>query len=70
MTGSRQPATGTTHVLPFLSLSPADFERLCLGLVQRMGYEGAEHLGASGSDDGCDHGVSCRPPGGLPVQTL
>lgn len=46
--------TGSTHVLPFSNLSPVDFERLCLALVSREGYERAEHVGASGSDGGRD----------------
>ena len=44
--------TGTTHTLPFDKLSPRDFERLCLWLVEREGYERAEHLGAAGSEHG------------------
>jgi len=48
-----QPSiTGTTHTLPFDRLSPRDFERLCLWLVEHdgpalslsKGYERAEHL--------------------------
>ena len=32
----RKPSlTGTRHLLPFDKLSPLDFERLCLWLVQR-----------------------------------
>ncbi len=46
--------TGTTHTLPFDRLSPHDFERLCLWLVEREGYERAEHLGAAGSEQGRD----------------
>jgi hypothetical protein len=46
--------TGTTHTLPFDKLSPGDFERLCLWLVEREGYERAEHLGAAGSEQGRD----------------
>ncbi len=46
--------TGTTHVLPFERLSPLDFERLCLWLVRREGYENAEHLGAAGGEQGRD----------------
>jgi hypothetical protein len=46
--------TGTTHTLPFDKLSPRDFERLCLWLVEREGYERAEHLGAAGSEQGRD----------------
>ncbi len=53
-TGSRPPVTRSTHLLPFSSLSPADFERLCLGLVHREGYDKPQHLGAAGSDDGRD----------------
>jgi hypothetical protein len=52
--GFQPPVTRGTHLLPFASLSPADFERLCLGLVCREGFERAEHLGAAGRDDGCD----------------
>ena len=49
MTHSQPPITSTTHELPFDKLSPRDFERLCLWLVEREGYERAEHLGAAGS---------------------
>jgi hypothetical protein len=56
---SRPSITGTTHTLPFHQLSPRDFERLCLWLVQREGYERAEHLGAAGSEQGRDV-VACR----------
>jgi hypothetical protein len=48
------PVTATTHTLPFDRLSPRDFERLCLWLVEREGYERAEHLGAAGSEQGRD----------------
>jgi hypothetical protein len=34
MTQSKPPITGTKHVLPFDKLSPLDFERLCLWLVE------------------------------------
>lgn len=54
MTLPRPPITSTTHPLPFDKLSPRDFERLCLWLVQREGYERAEHLGAAGSEQGRD----------------
>ena len=33
---------------------PRDFERLCLWLVERGGYERAAHLGAAGSEQGRD----------------
>ena len=35
MTQSQPPVTRTTHTLPFEKLSPRDFERLCLWLVER-----------------------------------
>jgi len=54
MTQPQPPITGTTHPLPFDKLSPRDFERLCLWLVKREGYERAEHLGAAGSEQGRD----------------
>jgi hypothetical protein len=54
MTQSQLPITGTTHTLSFDKLSPRGFERLCLWLVEREGYERAEHLGAAGSEQGRD----------------
>jgi tetratricopeptide (TPR) repeat protein len=51
---SQPPITRTTHTLPFDKLSPRDFERLCLWLVEREGYQRAEHLGAAGSEQGRD----------------
>ena len=54
MTQPQPPITRTTHTLPFDKLSPRDFERLCLWLVEREGYERAEHLGAAGSEQGRD----------------
>jgi hypothetical protein len=45
---------GTTHVLSFDRLSPVDFERLCLWLVEREGYARGEHLGLAGSEQGRD----------------
>jgi hypothetical protein len=70
--------TGTTHTLPFNKLSPLDFERLCLWLARREGYEHAEHLGDAGSEQGRDitawhDGHSClsRPSGYTgPTQSL
>jgi hypothetical protein len=50
----RPTLTGTAHTLPFDKLSPRDFERLCLWLVEAEGYEDAEHLGAAGSEQGRD----------------
>jgi hypothetical protein len=54
MTDAKPSVTGTTHTLPFDKLSPRDFERLCLWLITREGYERAEHLGAAGSEQGRD----------------
>jgi hypothetical protein len=51
---SRPSITGTAHTLPFDKLSPRDFERLCLWLVQREGFDRAEHLGLAGSEQGRD----------------
>jgi hypothetical protein len=47
-------ATKTSHLLPFGELSPAQFERLCLWLVEREGYLRPEHLGEAGSEQGRD----------------
>jgi hypothetical protein len=46
--------TRTNHLLPFGELSPAQFERLCLWLVQAEGYVRAQHLGEAGNDQGRD----------------
>jgi hypothetical protein len=54
LTKSKPPVTRVTQELPFDKLSPRDFERLCLWLVEREGYEQAEHLGAAGSEQGRD----------------
>ncbi len=40
--------------LPFDQLSPWDFERLCLWLVKREGFENVEYLGETGSEQGRD----------------
>jgi hypothetical protein len=37
LTQSQPPITRTIHTLPFDKLSPRDFERLCLWLVEREG---------------------------------
>jgi pSer/pThr/pTyr-binding forkhead associated (FHA) protein len=50
----RPLCTGQNHPLPFDALDPQTFERLCLWLVQREGYSGAEHLGAAGGDHARD----------------
>jgi len=54
VTKTKPLITGTAHTLPFDKLSPRDFERLCLWLVEREGYERTEHLGAAGSEQGRD----------------
>jgi len=46
--------TKSNHVLLFNELSPAQFERLCLWLVEREGYLRSEHLGEAGSEQGRD----------------
>lgn len=46
--------TKGTHLLPFGELSPAQFERLCLWLVERKGYLRPEALGVAGSEQGRD----------------
>jgi len=46
--------TGGSHPLPFEKLAPLEFERLCLWLVRREGYERSEYLGEAGSDHGRD----------------
>lgn len=51
---SKPPVTGSSHPLPFEKLSPLDFERLCLWLVRREGFDPAEHLGEAGSEGGRD----------------
>jgi len=50
----KPPRTGTAHKLHFQELSPLDFERLCLWLVRREGFERAEHLGEAGGEGGRD----------------
>ena len=51
---ARLPLPATTHVLSFDRLSPADFERLCLWLVEREGYTAGQHLGLAGREQGRD----------------
>ena len=41
-------------MLSFDRLSPVDFERLCLWLVEREGYTKSEHLGLAGGEQGRD----------------
>jgi hypothetical protein len=51
---AKPPLTSTAHLLPFERLSPDDFERLSLALVQREGYLRVQHLGRRGDDGGRD----------------
>ncbi len=46
--------TSTNKPLPFRDLSPLEFERLCLWLVEREGYLRPQHLGEAGSEQGRD----------------
>ena len=51
---AKAPRVRTTRPLPFDLLTPEDFERLCLWLVRREGFERVEYLGEAGSDQGRD----------------
>lgn len=51
---TKPPVTNTNHILPFGELSPVQFERLCLWLVEREGYMRPQHLGEAGSEQGRD----------------
>jgi hypothetical protein len=51
---TRPPQTGTSHPLPFAQLSPDDFERLTLWLVELEGYLAPQHWGQRGKDGGRD----------------
>src|SRR5436305_1494939 len=44
----------TRKPLPFSELSPLEFERMCLWLVERQGYSRPQHLGEAGSEQGRD----------------
>lgn len=46
--------TSTNKVLPFGDLSPLEFERLSLWLVDREGYLRLQHLGEAGGEQGRD----------------
>jgi hypothetical protein len=41
--------TRTTHTLPLERLEPPDFERLCVVLLPREGFDSPQHYGATGS---------------------
>ncbi len=51
---TKPSVTKGTHLLPYSELSPIEFERLCLWLVERKGYLRPEHLGVAGSEQGRD----------------
>ena len=51
---TKPSVTKGTHLLPYGELSPIEFERLCLWLVEREGYLRPEHLGVAGSEQGRD----------------
>lgn len=51
---SKPKRTSSEHVLHFADLSPRDFERLCLWLLRKEDYTDVDHVGAVGSDEGCD----------------
>ena len=46
--------TSTQHELPFSQLSPEQFERLCMRLIEARGYKRIEHLGRAGNEQGRD----------------
>nr|MCU0980441.1 restriction endonuclease [Pirellulaceae bacterium] len=50
----KPPVTGTTHTLNFAALGPADFERMCVWLLEEEGFQNVEHLGAAGGEQGRD----------------
>lgn len=51
---SKPNVTKTNHVLPYGELSPAQFERLCLWLVEYEKWQDAEHYGEAGNEQGRD----------------
>ncbi|HEY6328298.1 MAG TPA: restriction endonuclease, partial [Blastocatellia bacterium] len=61
---NKPSVTRTNHILPFAELSPAQFERLCLWLVEHEGFHDAEHLGEAGSEQGRDVVAYCDTPAG------
>jgi hypothetical protein len=64
-TRSKPAVMGSSHTLRLEKLTLLDFGRLCLWLVRREGYSGAEYLGEAGSERGCD--VVARKDGGRVV---
>jgi hypothetical protein len=59
MATQKPTVTGTTHTLPFKILDPRAFERMCMWVIEREGYERAEHLGLAGSEQGRDV-IACK----------
>ena len=53
MTTIQSPIAGLTYPLPCHQLSPRDFERLCLWLVEPGGYERADGSFDQGSVPCC-----------------
>ena len=51
---TKPPIITTNKPLPFDALSPLEFERMCLWLVEREGYLRPQHLGEAGSEQGRD----------------
>jgi uncharacterized protein YjbI with pentapeptide repeats len=63
MADKKLPIGATHQVLPLGGLEDRQFERLCLWLVKREGFEDVQHLGAAGHDFGCD--ISARKAGSV-----
>jgi hypothetical protein len=57
---TKPPVMSTRKPLHFGDLSPLEFERMCLWLVERKGYLRPQHLGEAGSEQGRDI-VAYRP---------
>jgi tetratricopeptide (TPR) repeat protein len=60
---SKPIAITTAKPLPFNELSPLEFERLCLWLIEREGFMRPQHLGEAGGEQGRDI-VAYRATGG------
>lgn len=54
MTTSKPPIVQPTRALPFDQLPWDDFERLCLRLLPREGFDNPQHYGAGGGEQGRD----------------
>lgn len=48
----KPPVTATVHTLPFARLAWDDFERMGMALL--INYEGVQHYGAAGGEEGRD----------------